>query len=451
MLQRVKSIGVKFGFDRAIAYTVLSRLIQAFGGILTIVLIARFLSITEQGYYFTFSSILAIQVFFELGLTTIITQFTSYEAAHLTRDEGSEFNGPRESLSRLSSILHFCVKWFVSLGLLLVIILIIVGFIFFNKYGKNALQVEWQLPWIVVSIATSLSLIMAPILAFQEGMGKIREVAKVRLIQQSIQILVLLILLISGFKLLASPIAAMAAFFVIPCWLLATKEHELLLSIWKKLDKWKINYSTEIFPFQWKIAISWLSGYFIFQLFNPVLFATEGAVIAGQMGMTLAALSGVMSISMSWINTKIPLFSSLIAKENFHELDYVFNKSIVQACLVSGLGLSILILIVSGLQYYHLQAGQRFLPLQYVVLLSFATFVNQYINGLATYLRCHKSEPFLFLSIVVGLLIGTSTIVLGNLYGVKGIVIGYATVIVFVSLTWAKSIYNVKKKQWHGY
>ena len=34
-------------------------------------------------------------------------------------------------------------------------------------------------------------------------------------------------------------------------------------------------------------------GYFIFQLFNPVLFATEGAVVAGQMGMTLAALNGI--------------------------------------------------------------------------------------------------------------------------------------------------------------
>ena len=55
----------------------------------------------------------------------------------------------------------------------------------------------------------------------------------------------------------------------------------------------------EIFPFQWKIALSWISGYLIFQLFNPVLFATEGSKIAGQMGMTMVAISGISSISIS--------------------------------------------------------------------------------------------------------------------------------------------------------
>ena len=43
-----------------------------------------------------------------------------------------------------------------------------------------------------------------------------------------------------------------------------------------------ISYMKEIFPNQWKIALSWVSGYFIFHFFNPVLFA-EGPVVAGQM------------------------------------------------------------------------------------------------------------------------------------------------------------------------
>jgi hypothetical protein len=35
------------------------------------------------------------------------------------------------------------------------------------------------------------------------------------------------------------------------------------------IDWWK-----EVWPFQWRIAISYACGFFIFQLFNPVLFST---------------------------------------------------------------------------------------------------------------------------------------------------------------------------------
>ena len=38
---------------------------------------------------------------------------------------------------------------------------------------------------------------------------------------------------------------------------------------------------------QWKIAISWTSGYLAFQLFTPLLFRYQNATVAGQMGMTI--------------------------------------------------------------------------------------------------------------------------------------------------------------------
>ncbi len=45
-----------------------------------------------------------------------------------------------------------------------------------------------------------------------------------------------------------------------------------------------ISWRREVWPFQWKIAVSWLCDYFIFQLFTPVLFAFRGPVEAGQDG-----------------------------------------------------------------------------------------------------------------------------------------------------------------------
>jgi len=46
-------------------------------------LIATFLTKSEQGYYYTFGSVLGLTVFFELGLSYVIIQFTSHEMAGL--------------------------------------------------------------------------------------------------------------------------------------------------------------------------------------------------------------------------------------------------------------------------------------------------------------------------------------------------------------------------------
>jgi hypothetical protein len=60
---QVKSLFKKIGIDGAIFYTLLARVIQAFTGIVTIFFVAKFLSGVEQGFYYTFGSILEIQVF----------------------------------------------------------------------------------------------------------------------------------------------------------------------------------------------------------------------------------------------------------------------------------------------------------------------------------------------------------------------------------------------------
>ena len=42
------------GIDGAILYTIFARVIQVLGGIITVFLIAKFLSKEEQGFYYTF-------------------------------------------------------------------------------------------------------------------------------------------------------------------------------------------------------------------------------------------------------------------------------------------------------------------------------------------------------------------------------------------------------------
>src|SRR5258708_7438587 len=199
MFQFTKKQLSKIGVDGTIAFTILTRLIQAAGGIISIVFIARFLTIDEQGYYYTFASIIAIQLFFELGLTGIITQYAAHEFAHLAWTDDHKLAGEEYYKSRLSSLLRFCIKWFAVISIVFFFILLAAGFYFFSNYNKVN-HVEWGKPWFILSLATALNLFIDPLLAFFEGIGQIRDISKVRLVQKTSFIVFLFIFFALGFN-----------------------------------------------------------------------------------------------------------------------------------------------------------------------------------------------------------------------------------------------------------
>jgi hypothetical protein len=179
-----------------------------------------------------------------------------------------------------------------------------------------------------------------------------------------------------------------------------------------------------------------------------VLFATEGAIVAGQMGMSLAILNGVLNTTISWISTKVPSLSKHIARQEYAQSDLLFHRISRQALIVNAMGLVGVIGIVAIAAILKVSIAERFLPVELVALLGGATFLSQMVFGWATYLRCHKREPYLFPSMVAAILTGTSTVVCGNLFGVNGVVIGYASLSVLI-LPWNLSIFISTRAKWH--
>lgn len=448
----VREIQYRLGIDKSIFFTSMARVIQGFGGVISVFLVAKYLTGVEQGFYYTFASLAAIQIFFELGLNGIITQYVAHEVSHLYWDSPVSLAGDEKYRSRLSSLLHFSVKWYLYFAFFLFFVLIIVGFVFFNTYGVGS-NVSWKAPWILLALGTALNLLLAPILAFVEGLGKVKEVAKIRLYQQCVGLLVVWGGLIYGCKLYISGANGIVSILLAVVLMYLSPFKKILSHIWYIPIKEKVDYKKEIFPYQWKIALSWVSGYFIFQLFNPVLFATDGAVVAGQMGMTLAALNSIFALSFSWISTKIPLYSSLIAQRKFEQLDILFNKTLKQSLLINGLFLCLMFGIVFIIRQFHIMLGEidigsRLLPYLPMLLMMIPLFINQLVGSWATYLRCHKREPFLINSLISGGLCSLSTIFLGRYFGVVGITGGYCVITLIMSF-WGYRIFVIKKNEWH--
>lgn len=448
--ETIYSVFHKVGIDKSIAYSSGARIIQAFTGMASIIFIAQFLTKAEQGFYYTFGSIIAIQVFFELGLTNIITQYVAHEASHLNWKTKTELEGEDSHHSRLAHLLHFSVKWYAIIAILFFMVLLVAGVWFFGYYSKpvDDESVSWFIPWILVSIGTVLNLFISPLMSIIMGLDKVKEVMKMRFYQQLIIPAATWLGLIIGFHLYVLGIASLLSAVYVIIYGFSTELKPIVHNLWKKEITEKVSYKNEIFPYQWRIALSWLSGYFIFQLFNPVLFATQGADVAGQMGMTLAVINGINAFSMSWISTKVPLFSKLIALKEYLKLDKIFNTTLLQMTMITIFLLGIMFFGIWFLKFQGLQIGNRFLPYWPIIFLSVALIINQFVSAMATYLRCHKKEPFLWLSIAMGIACCASTVTLGKFYGAFGMTAGYAALVI-LSLFWGVYIFKTCKREWH--
>jgi O-antigen/teichoic acid export membrane protein len=446
----IKQVKQKFGLNRAIIYTSSSSLLSAAGSVISLFFVVKYMTNVEQGYYYTFGSIVAIQIFFELGLNGIITQYAAHEFAHLIFNNKYELEGPIFHKSRIASLLRFSIKWYSLFSCFLLIILILAGFLFFKRYSIN--NVHWLLPWILLALGTSLNLFISPFIAFLQGIGCIKEIARYQFFSQLLRLLIIWLGLYFGVGLFVLGIGSLF-YFLVTTVMISNKYFRIITNISQIGLTNKISYSKEIFPIQWKIAISWISGYFIFQLFNPVLFAIESPQVAGQMGLTLAALNGILSLSLAWINTKVPLFSSLIAKRNFTELDLIFNLALKQSLGINLFLLLILFFIIGSFHIFNItfegkNLSERFLGILPLFFMMVPIILNQLVASWATYLRCHKKEPYLINSIIGGTLCTLSTLILGGEYGVVGITFGYMLINIFM-LPWSYQIFVKKRKEWH--
>lgn len=440
----------RLGIDRAIGYSSLARIVQGIAGVIAILFVAKFLTLEEQGFYFTFASLTALQMFFELGLNGIVVQYVAHEAAHL-QESGDEWIGPEANKSRMASLLHFCVRWYAVVTLLFFVSLLVLGYYFFLSTPHTG-DIHWKGPWVCILVGVSLNLFFAVFLSFLEGLGKVQAVAKIRFIQQLSASLVLLLGLWGGMGLYVTG-ANLITGIVLVILILAARYRKLFRHLFATRIVERIHYFEEIFPYQWKVAVSWISGYLIIQLFNPILFRLQGPAVAGKMGMTLTVFITIQALALTWIYTKIPRFSGLIAQKKYAELDQIFFKAHRQSL---GVTAGFLLLALGGiavLEWFNIHLlgtnlTERFLPIQEMCILALGIFLFTMVFSWASYLRCHKQEPMLPQAITAGILCPVLALGLAYAYGSLGACIAYGFVAI-LSAVMGKTIFEKKRKEWH--
>lgn len=447
MSLRYKKLYRKAGLDTSITLSILMKVVQSGGSILTLILVTSMLSGIQQGYYYTFLSVISVRIFFEFGLTSIITQYIAHEAAHLHWNNNFTIQGEAFYQSRLASLIQLSIKWVLLLGVILFVLLFAGGNIFFNQYNSHT-NIAWQMPWFILCLATVIVVVLDVLLAIIEGLGLIKEAIQLRLIQQSINLVLLLILLLSGFTLMASGLALLSSTVVAVLVLLRKNYFTLIPTLWRLPVTHSVAYVKEILPYQSKIALGNFSSYFIFQWLNVVLFATQGAVVAGQLGATQTVLNGIGLIAISWMSTKVAVYAKLVARQKFRYLNLSFKKNTTIALVVSSLGTFLFILLLYVIQHSYPVIAGRFLELIPIIFLGLTHVANVAGTSQAYYLRSFKKDPFFISAIVIGLLTGLCTVLLSRHYGITEISLGCFIINGIIGLAWGSYIFCQKKQQW---
>jgi len=437
------------GIDRAVGFTVLARSWTIVSGALTILLIAHFLSAAEQGYYYTFSSLVALQTLFELGFSFVILQLAAHESSQLQIREDGTVVGNEVAHSRLASILQKAIRWYTVAALLMACFLLLAGFHFFSTHSRSSSGVHWGLPWACVVLAAIFTFQMDPVFSFLEGCGFVPQVARLRLAQAMTGTTLAWSAFIFNRGLFA-PAAIIFGQALAGLVFLYSKRQLLLPLVKRKIGIHFVGWSTEIWPFQWRIAVSSFCAYFIFPLFTPVLFAYRGAAEAGKIGMSVTIATSLGAVAYAWLNTKASPFGNMIARRDFARLDHVFSKTVLQSgtLLLTAELLVLCSLPIVGRRWPLLPS--RMLPIPWLALLMLAILLNHVVHCEALYLRAHKREPFLALAVSMATLTGISTLVTGRLWGAAGIVLGYFVCAGIFQLGAGTYIFVRCRKLWHS-
>jgi hypothetical protein len=429
------------GLDGAVAFTSLARMVSIAGSAVTVLLIVRFLSPVEQGYYYTLLSLVALQMVFELGFSFVVQQLAAHECVHLVLREDGSVSGDPAAHARLASVLQLSMRWYSVAAVAMGLLLAPLGTLFFARHaGPAAAQVAWQGPWLLAIAASIAGLWCQPFYSFLDGCGQVRAVAVLRLRQAVVGMALAwtAMLLHHG---LYSPALVIAGQVVTGLFFLATRRQLLTGLLGHQARDASIRWCREVWPFQWRIAVSCVCSYFTMQVFIPLLFALRGPVEAGQMGMSLSITGYMTGLAMPWITTKATPFGRLIAQRQFEGLDRLFLRTLGQSMSV----FAIIALAADGaaaaLTVVAPKLAARMVSPQLFAVLVLAAGATCVVQSLATLLRSFKREPFLWQSLAVASLTLLLAVFVAPRWGNAGVTLGYLAISAGIGLPSALVIF----------
>lgn len=393
-----------------VRHSAINQIWRLFSGPLLLLLVPIHLSAEAQGYWYMFISLAALAVFADMGFSSILLLFSSHEFANLEFNPDKTLTGDTPHLARLATLAKFAIKWSSAMAIGIFPIVLVFGYFFLDSKGS---AINWQLPWLIYGVASVLVFLNSMLLSFIEGCDSVGDVQKIRFYISVATAAVTALLLLSGGGLYALAIALLSGALA-GVLLIGTRYKRMLYQLYK-LGKENHHHAwaSDIMPLMWRFAISWISGYFILSIFTPIAFHYYGTIEAGRVGLSMAICMALFSIANIWVSISTPKMNMYVAQQDYLTLDSTFKHALLLATVTYILGL---ITLFSGIELLkdYLPIAQRLLSPASLALVGLGWLLQLWINSMAVYMRAHKLEPLVPVSVAQGLYVAVSTLAIAT-------------------------------------
>lgn len=380
----------------------------------------------------------------DVGFGIVLVQFVSHEWAYLGYNENGEVSGNQNAMVRLASLIRLSTKWYFGVAILFIILIGIGGFFFIGLQHKNFTQ--FALPWFLLIMAVSFSILLSPIRSLLEGSNQIAKNQTTLLLATVAGAIVMWLSVYFNCGLYA--LCNGMAVTVIVSFILLKKPAQKFFKLkdiktGSDASFWKKEFRGQ----QLKIGASWLLGYFMLQSFVPMAFKLISPVEAGKIGATMQLFNFVNMVGMVWVNVVGPRFGILGAKKDYSAIQQLV-RSTLRKSLVSSLLISIFILFgVYIARRLNLHQADRFSDFSTIILILSAGVTAQVSNVVTTAIRFQKKEPFLIPTFACTVLQIFFILLLVNWLGTYTFGIVFFGVISFILIPWTFFIYKKHMKE----
>jgi hypothetical protein len=415
---------------------------QLASGLITIVLIAFFLSSSVQGLYYTFYSIIAATAIFELGLHVGIVNFSSRLWSKLSLDKDLRIIGSIEAKRDISAFMGFCFRWYFAISIAFGISATFGGRIFLIQQGYDSLSI--MTAWYLAAFGGALQLFLLPFYSFFEGCQKIALISKFRLFQAIIDSIILWCSLASGLGLWAIGICLAFRSLLAICFFMYFFRpffNLLRVNFWGD----RFNGKDLLILMQWKLALQAVVGYLSTGLYVPIILHFDGSVSAGRAGLTLQVLWSIQALGHAWIISRVPEHGMNAVRGNLATISKQIHAGIVSSSIiVGGLGLMFCISLLL-FQHFAFEFSKRAMEPLHVFIFIFGFVAFQYIHGKNAQVRAFGTDLFFLVNFFGALATTTFIITLTAFFGLAGAAFGFSSSVIFVVLPLTLLVWHREK------
>jgi hypothetical protein len=363
-------------------WALLTRATQGLGALLALACVVRDYDVELQGLFFSFLSLAALIQLGDFGVGYASLQM----AGHLRAQGDAAAAAQLRRQARRRGL-----AWLAGTGLG-------VGAVVALWLPASA-TLAWFGPWCALALAAAAMQMAQLELAWLEGALSVGLAWRLRFIQEVLGACSFVGSLLAGWGLWSLALYFGVRAAVPLLWELMRGTGDPPPSGTSAAFSW----GRQLWPFQWRIGLSALAGFLVFQALNPLLLFSQGAAATARFGIALAVMNMLLLLTTAWPLSQAAFFAALLSHGDgagvSGRLTRVLRSSLALALLAALGALGVVACLLRWLP----ALGARLPDLLTLALLLTAGLAHHATACYAVALRAERLEPLLRLSVIGGL------------------------------------------------